>query len=80
MGLNPDLFEYGSVMEQAEVLLYLTGLCRFTVLKRFTFAPEFCSVANAYSEDRPCGLEVRIPGYRSIGPGSILGATRLSEK
>jgi hypothetical protein len=25
-----------------------------------------------------CGLLVRVPGYRSRGPGSILGATRLS--
>jgi hypothetical protein len=30
--------------------------------------------------DRLCGLEVRVPGYRSIGPGSIPGATRFSEK
>jgi hypothetical protein len=26
-----------------------------------------------------CGLVVRVPGYRSRGPGSILGATRVSE-
>jgi hypothetical protein len=26
------------------------------------------------------GLVVRVPGYRSRGPGSILGATRFSEK
>jgi hypothetical protein len=25
-------------------------------------------------------LEVRVPGYRSRGPGSIPGATRFSEK
>jgi hypothetical protein len=30
--------------------------------------------------DRLCGLVVRIPGYRSIGPGSIPDATRFSEK
>jgi hypothetical protein len=29
--------------------------------------------------DRLCGLVVRIPGYISRGPGSILGATRFSE-
>jgi hypothetical protein len=29
--------------------------------------------------DRLCGLVVRDFGYRSRGPGSILGATRLSE-
>jgi hypothetical protein len=30
--------------------------------------------------DRLCGLVVRVPGYRSRDPGSIPGATRLSEK
>jgi hypothetical protein len=27
-----------------------------------------------------CGLVVRVPGYRSRGPGSIPGATRFSDK
>jgi hypothetical protein len=27
-----------------------------------------------------CGLVVRVPGYRSISPGSIRGGTRFSEK
>jgi hypothetical protein len=30
--------------------------------------------------DRQCSLVVRVPGYRSRGQGSILGATRFSEK
>jgi hypothetical protein len=30
--------------------------------------------------DRLCGLVVRIPSYRSRGPGSISGATRFSVK
>jgi hypothetical protein len=30
--------------------------------------------------DRLCGLLVRVPGYRSRGPGSISGAIRFSEK
>jgi hypothetical protein len=29
---------------------------------------------------RLCALVVRVPGYRSRGPGSIAAATRLSEK
>jgi hypothetical protein len=29
--------------------------------------------------DRLCGLVVRVSGYRSIGLGSIPGATRFSE-
>jgi hypothetical protein len=32
------------------------------------------------NSDRLCGLLVRIPRYRSRAPGSILGATRFSEK
>jgi hypothetical protein len=30
--------------------------------------------------DGLCGLEVRVPGYRSRDPRSISGATRFSEK
>jgi hypothetical protein len=32
------------------------------------------------SYDRLCGLVVRVPGYRSRGPGSIPDTTRFSEK
>jgi hypothetical protein len=30
--------------------------------------------------DRLCGVVVRFPGYKSRGPGSVLGATRFSKK
>jgi hypothetical protein len=30
--------------------------------------------------DRLCGLVVKVPDYRSIGPGSIPCATKFSEK
>jgi hypothetical protein len=30
--------------------------------------------------DHLCGLVVRVPEYRSRGPGSISGTTRFSEK
>jgi hypothetical protein len=30
--------------------------------------------------DLLCGLVVRVPGYRSRGPGSIPGGTKFSEK
>jgi hypothetical protein len=30
-----------------------------------------------HGADRLCGLVVRVSGYRSRGPGSILGGTRL---
>jgi hypothetical protein len=32
------------------------------------------------SVDRPCGLVIRVRGYRSRGPGSIPGASRFSVK
>jgi hypothetical protein len=31
-------------------------------------------------KDRLCGLVLRVPGYRSRGPGSIPDATIFSEK
>jgi hypothetical protein len=38
------------------------------------FQPKFCN--NFLSPpDRLCGVVVRLPGYRSRGPGSILGAS-----
>jgi hypothetical protein len=54
------------------------SLCSFTVsvisyvlfLILTFFAPD----------DRLCGLVVRVPGYRSRGPGLIPGATKFSEK
>jgi hypothetical protein len=44
-----------------------------------------CSTSQLYTYrntiyDRLCGLVVRVPGYRSRGPGSIPSATRFSEK
>jgi hypothetical protein len=45
--------------------------------------PYFLSKINYYYHfyyDRLCGLVTRVSGYRSRGPGSIPGATRLSEK
>jgi hypothetical protein len=36
--------------------------------------------ASHTKTDRLCGLVVRVPGYRSRGPGSIFGAIRFSEK
>jgi hypothetical protein len=35
---------------------------------------------NIIESDRLCGLVVRVPGYRSGGPGSIPSSTRFSEK
>jgi hypothetical protein len=35
---------------------------------------------NRLRIDRLCGLVVRVPGYRSRGPGSISGSTRFTDK
>jgi hypothetical protein len=43
-------------------------------------APCSVHLVAVYVNDRLCGLVVGVPGYRSRGPGSISGATRLSEK
>jgi hypothetical protein len=47
-------------------------------------AISFVAFNNLYticaSEDRLCGLVVKVPGCRSRGPGSIHGATIFSEK
>jgi hypothetical protein len=45
------------------------------------FYVEYCIVLLlAIVLVRLCGLVVRVPGYRSRGPGSIPGTTRFSEK
>jgi hypothetical protein len=45
--------------------------------------PSFLSVASYDSQGDcrgPCGLVVRVPGYRNRSPGSIPGATSFTEK
>jgi hypothetical protein len=44
--------------------------------------PHTCPLLEipAHRIDRLCGLVVRVPGYRSGGPGSLPGPTRFSEK
>jgi hypothetical protein len=37
---------------------------------------NYNTVREYYRHDRPCGLVVRVLGYRSGGPGSIPGSTR----
>jgi hypothetical protein len=39
-----------------------------------------CFAEKDIVKDHLCGLAVRVPGYRSRGPGFIPGATRLFEK
>jgi hypothetical protein len=37
-------------------------------------------ICELFLKDLLCGLVVRVPGYRSRGLGSILVATRFSDK
>jgi hypothetical protein len=37
-------------------------------------------IYHNFGRDHLCGLVVRVPGYRSRGPGSILGNTRFFEQ
>jgi hypothetical protein len=51
----------------------------------FNISSRVLYIGRIYSfqqetNDRICGLVVRVPDYRSRGSGSIPGATRLSEK
>jgi hypothetical protein len=48
---------------------HFKGIFKVTDLHQFT-----------YVEFTLCGLVVRVPGYRTRGPGSIPGATTFSEK
>jgi hypothetical protein len=44
------------------------------------YPPQLSSFSLSLSNDRLCGLVVRVHGYRSRGLGSIPGATRFYEK
>jgi hypothetical protein len=49
----------------------------------FFFLSLSLSFKNIYKSqfiDRFCDAVIRVPGYRSRGPGSITGATRFSER
>jgi hypothetical protein len=51
---------------------------KYYYLNKVLYKYEMGRVCNTI--DRLRGLVVRVPGYRSRGPGSILGATRFSKK
>jgi hypothetical protein len=50
-----------------------------TMTARFVILPIVC-IISGYLQIIISLLMVRVPGYRSRGPGSIPGATRFSEK
>jgi hypothetical protein len=61
--------------------IWHVAFCAWACMK---YLDELLSLVECYSawkqNDRLCGLVVRVPGYRSRGPGSITSATRFSDK
>jgi hypothetical protein len=54
-------------------------IIKFRFCSNFVHSYIFLFGGAILGYDCLCGLEVRVLGYRSRGPGSILGATRFSE-
>jgi hypothetical protein len=52
---------------------------RKVIIRRSRFIFLIIISINNSSTDRLCGLVVRVPGYRSRGPGSVPSATRFSD-
>jgi hypothetical protein len=71
--LRTRIFCTDEVLKKAEFLLYRHLKCLMQTKVSFR---KKCS----FNKDRPCGLVVRVPDYRSRGPGSIPGTTRFSKK
>jgi hypothetical protein len=44
------------------------------------FLAKYSGLPLSLKIESLCGLVLRVPGYRSRGPGSIPGATTFSEK
>jgi hypothetical protein len=64
-----------SVLERAKTV---RGLDRAaTAIGPFYMNMNIYSYNLGYKKDRHCDLVARIPGYRSIDPGSIPGTTRF---
>jgi hypothetical protein len=77
--LSNDMFVHSVLALVCFMSTFLFCLVRcflnlFEVLFYFTAT---ISMSVDISSDRLCGLVVRVPGYRSRGPGSIPGATRF---
>jgi hypothetical protein len=57
-----------------------TPSCRSAYLVKRWYSFTFNLFMLLGTEDRLSGLVVRVPGQRSVSPGSIPDATRFSEK
>jgi hypothetical protein len=70
---NCSVLLYRCHMGQAIFLIYCTE-------RKSTKLKNYINNVLYVKTDRLCGLVVRVPAYRSGGPGSIPAATRFAEK
>jgi hypothetical protein len=70
---------YSSILKMESVDAFET-LVDYLTARRYITEYNIINHTNRYLKDSLCGLLVRVPGYRSRGPGSVSGATRFSEK
>jgi hypothetical protein len=70
--------EWADITSRRFATVYLF-ICLFIVFNDLSIS-YWVYVRQNDMMDRLCGLVVRVPGYRSRGPGSIPDATRFSEK
>jgi hypothetical protein len=74
---DSSLMQWSRLLKIYFVEVFTQYLCKLIS----KLLPSFGNNLNYGSYfDRLCGLMVRVPGYRSRGPGMIPGATRFSEK
>jgi hypothetical protein len=62
------------------VLVFITSVSQLTAANSSHTAGRHRMYHVLTRLDRLCGLVVRVPAYGSRRPGSIPGATRLSDK
>jgi hypothetical protein len=65
---------------QLDIVLFLYPLLDNFILGSASYSQVNSFNYLGYIIDGLCGPVVKVPGYRSRGPGSIPGATRFSEK
>jgi hypothetical protein len=79
-GTYPDPFETSTYPHIPLLLFRPSSRCYVFKVVSFLQVCKLIFEGISHLSDRLCDLVVRVPGYRSRGPGSIPDATRFSEK
>jgi hypothetical protein len=76
-----DFVSVSLSLQQTREAAFTTSLWRYQRLSHLVaaFRGLHFYILSA-QKDHLCGLVVRVPGYRSRGPGSVPGAARFSDK